>query len=437
MQTRDLRLPAEAFAAEFTALAPLLFRSPPILVAHARYLESMYALGNGNPAQALNLIEESKQVYEGTGWLVATAMLHIGTAEVLCALERFEEAESSLESADGLVAGLDCPILRFNGGLVRAEIARRSRTADEFLAALAQALSVGREQGFANGFTGYALLLPRLIPHALRANIEIAYCRSVIARRHLEPPLRDVPNWPWPVRIYAMGALEVLVEDVPLRFQGKAQRRPLDLLKLLLTQRLGIDNPRLMDTMWPDLDGDAARNAFDLTLHRLRKLLGHKDAILLTHGRLMLNPQQVWVDAFAIERLAIERAPGADLVETARDLLALYRGPFLGEDDTSALYLARARLRSQFVRAITELGEALRGQARWDLLVPTVQRAIEVEPLEEELHRSLIHSLIAQRHFTEADAAYRRCESIFARCLGRKPSPSTLHLVADRQFSEP
>ena len=56
----------------------------------------------------------------------------------------------------------------------------------------------------------------------------------------------------------------------------------------------------VVGALWPDLDGDAG-HAFESTLHRLRKLLRRDDAILHVDGRLTLNPQLVWVDAWALE----------------------------------------------------------------------------------------------------------------------------------------
>ncbi|MCK7497369.1 MAG: hypothetical protein MZW92_46165 [Comamonadaceae bacterium] len=59
----------------------------------------------------------------------------------------------------------------------------------------------------------------------------------------------------------------------------------------------------LAELLWPEADGDAAQRAFDTTLHRLRKLLGHERAVVLSEGRLSLNPTVCWVDAWTLERL--------------------------------------------------------------------------------------------------------------------------------------
>lgn len=55
-----------------------------------------------------------------------------------------------------------------------------------------------------------------------------------------------------------------------------------------------------MDLLWPELEADSARNALDLALHRLRKILKTKDAVLLVDGSVLLNRDAVWADTFAL-----------------------------------------------------------------------------------------------------------------------------------------
>lgn len=71
-------------------------------------------------------------------------------------------------------------------------------------------------------------------------------------------------------------------------------------MKLLVAHSSGIEAVRLMDLLWPELEADSARNALDLALHRLRKILKTKDAVLLVDGSVLLNRDAVWADTFAL-----------------------------------------------------------------------------------------------------------------------------------------
>jgi LuxR family transcriptional regulator, maltose regulon positive regulatory protein len=141
----------------------------------------------------------------------------------------------------------------------------------------------------------------RMLAEALRAAIEPDNVRSLIKKFGVSPESTDVEDWPWSIRICALGRFAIVIDDVPLRSHGKAQRRPLDLLKFLVAMgERSVASDSAVAALWPDFDGDAG-HAFESTLHRLRKLLRRDDAILHVDGRLALNPKLVWVDAWALE----------------------------------------------------------------------------------------------------------------------------------------
>ncbi len=98
-----------------------------------------------------------------------------------------------------------------------------------------------------------------------------------------------------PVRIVTRGRFAVFARGQPLRFKGKAQHRPLNLLKVLVAQGgSDVAEPTLCEALWPDSDGDQAPSAFATTLHRVRKLIG-RDALHLQQGRLSLDRRAVRV----------------------------------------------------------------------------------------------------------------------------------------------
>lgn len=71
------------------------------------------------------------------------------------------------------------------------------------------------------------------------------------------------------------------------------QKKELELLLAVASVQAGLSDRDLIDDLWPDSDGDAARNAFRVCLHRLRKSAG--DARIVTRvGRgYVLHP---WAD---------------------------------------------------------------------------------------------------------------------------------------------
>src|SRR5204862_392007 len=154
----------------------------------------------------------------------------------------------------------------------------------------------------------------------------------------------------------------LLRHDAPLAASGKAQRRPLDLLKVLISYGgEQVSESRITDALWPRIDGDSAHRSFTSALHRLRKLLGEDRAVLLHEGRLTLDRRYFWVDAWAFEGLAAELERAADPVQAeklAERMLALYCGPFMADDADASWYLQpRERMRGRLARA---MGRVLR-----------------------------------------------------------------------------
>jgi DNA-binding SARP family transcriptional activator len=85
----------------------------------------------------------------------------------------------------------------------------------------------------------------------------------------------------------------------------------------------------------------------------------------------------------------------------------------------------RDRLRSRFIRFVRSSVQRLTAAGESELAVGTLQRAVELEPFAEALHRELIAAFAASRREAEAIVAYRRCERLLGKVLGVTPSPQT------------
>lgn len=234
---------------------------------------------------------------------------------------------------------------------------------------------------------------------------------------------------PQPIQIATLGRFEVVVSGEVLRRSRKAQRRVLDLLKALVALGPeGVSRNAVAGALWPDSEGDAARDAFEVTLHRLRKMLGRDDAIQLAQTMLQLNREAVWVDVLAFERLAADAngEHGALRIASAERALALYGGPFLhNEEDAAWLLPTRERLRSRYIRLAIRAAQHFEDAGNPARAVEIYSAALEVEPVAEELYRRLMAVLAAQGRRPEALDVYRRCRQILSVVLGAPPSRET------------
>src|SRR5262249_10329627 len=171
------------------------------------------------------------------------------------------------------------------------------------LQALRIAMALGREHGYVNSHVWIPAIMAGLCARALDAGIEQDYVRGLVQKRGLVPesPPVEAEAWPWPVKILTLGRFEVLLDGEPVRFARKVQRKPLALLKALVAfGGRGVREELVMDALWPDAEGDAARVALASALHRLRGLLGREQAILRQEGLLSLDSRHCWVDVWAV-----------------------------------------------------------------------------------------------------------------------------------------
>jgi adenylate cyclase len=239
-----------------------------------------------------------------------------------------------------------------------------------------------------------------------------------------------------PLKVYGLGRFELQVTGEPLALSRKAQKKPLDLLRVLIAfGGVRVETATLMELLWPDAEGDAAKVSFDSNLYRLRKLVGIDDALTLNEGKLSLDRAKCWVDVWAFEELAArcesEASEAAQLTAEqlsalAKELLRLYAGHFLEKESQEAWAItARDKLKAKFVRSVTLLGARLEQSKQWDQAISLYSHALELDNLSEPLYRRLMICHREQGEPAEALNVYRRCRDMLSIVLGMKPSAET------------
>jgi len=244
-----------------------------------------------------------------------------------------------------------------------------------------------------------------------------------------------------PVRIHSLGRFSVQVHRQAVTGGAKARnQRPLELLQALIAfGGRGVHAELLSQALWPDAEGDKAQNAFDVTLHRLRQLIGLKGLFLVHDRRLTLNSELAWVDAWAFER-AVNHAERLfnrvdqplsvrEMAHTEDRILALYQGAFLEREATRTWTLSlRERLRSKLLRHIAEAGRAWETAGEWDRAVRYSRKGLEIDPLIEALYQRLMQCFRETGRVAEALTTYQRCRTILAEQLQIEPSRATREL---------
>lgn len=403
---------------------------------------AMEALLNGDVARAMthaegNVTCAAKAGFpfaEALGYLLhATALYRVGQAPMARLRAKIEHARTIAERMRSRTLAYLCDVLD-------AMLAFDNGDDETGLVRLASALAFSRVAGGLVWPMWGAKSMATLYARALNADIEVDYVQSLIRRMDLTPPdLTMVPgHWPWPVQIRTFGGFKVCVNGEPLHVHGKAQHKPLELLKAVIALGgEGVSITRLCDTLWRDAEGGSARSAFDTALHRLRRMLGREEALLVQDGKVSVNPQCCQLDTQTLERhlksvdAQLTASPQVPALEQcAAQLCDLYGNGFLPDDeDQPCIFSAHEQWKRKFLRRLTPIGQAFEAVAEFRLAIKLYERGLEHDPLAEELYRSLMacHATIGQ--IADAIAACQRCQDMLARALGTTPSCETRALL--------
>lgn len=381
---------------------------------------------DGHHKEAREKCRQARGILENEGFVWwHNGLLHLLQSQVAMVQGQHAEAAKLLDTVE-VVAQTLPGLHTFGICLSRAQLAFQAgdeRTGVLWLERLLgaqentnqQILFVGWVPAQASGLFGKALEL----------DIEVPYVTDFIRKWRLKPPVDGpVPeNWPWRVKIHTFGKLIVEVDGKPLEKQRKAPHRLLDLLTAIITFG-GSDVPvsRLMDTLWPEVEGNTAHENFKKSIARLRKLLTVDTAIQWQDGKISLNRDLCWVDALTFDQHVDAEDNRA---------VALYKGPFLGPEEVPVwAEFRRDQERTRFIRLINGQCNYAQTTGNVELAIQSLERAIEVDPVAEPLYHQLIPLLMAQGRKAEAIARYNGCRSALARWASRLPSPELQTLVS-------
>ena len=356
-------------------------------------VKCLYALARGDLHSAHKFGKTSLEVHSSVGATITQLEISCIVAIERCESGKPEEAFSylALPREKGLGNSLR---MRHQVLLIESYAHLLQGDTEQCHARLREAIAVARDNHYWGNAFWLWRVLPRLCAEALRAKIEVDYVRRLIRQHGLSPEDPYVEDWPWPVRIYTLGQFELAIDDEPFDVHTKAQNKPLSLLEVLIgLGGTAVKRERIADVLWPDAEADAALFTFTTTLARLRKIIG-ENAISVKNGRVSLNDRICWVDVRAIENYFedADKCTVDSPVESAlvNKIVALYRGPFLHDEEALWAKRLRNQLRSKFSRLIAQHYRSLTSVGEAERAMSMLRRALEVDPDCEEYLQGLI-----------------------------------------------
>jgi LuxR family transcriptional regulator, maltose regulon positive regulatory protein len=356
-------------------------------------------------------------VVDATGSVFLTCGQRIAAALGYSACGLHTEASKNLsdciELSDGGYPGLE-PAYHFT----RAYAAIQQRNEVAVRQSLKDAFSSAKFQGGPGSLNWLFNQRSSVLSEALRLGVETETARDWISRMRLPCTDPSLVHWPWPIRIHVLGPLRILLNEQAIQFGRKAPRKPLaTLLALIAFGGHHVSEIKLIDSIWPEEDGDLAKEALGVNIYRLRKLFGDSSAILVQNGLVSLNCDICWIDAVALTQLCETRV--SDRTEAkahCETVLAIYRGPLHGDvEEYTWLINASEQSRQHFGKALLLGVDTLMTGKKYTVAIDLLQRALAIDPLAEQLYHPLF---VAYLKRSEPSKASQICQK-FGKLFGR------------------
>lgn len=402
--------------------------------ARARAHKAWLAAARGEYPAALRTIQEVWALHEQEGAPFLCVLSCLNVAQMLQANRQLADAAELATKALDLARNVRSRHLEYQALYLLAGIDLDAGRDAEGLFKLRTAFAFGRKNHYER-FVFYFHrpdFLAMLCARALDADIETKYVRDMIRIQGLMPPSKEpvADTWPYRVKIHTLDRFAVLIDDKPLKFSGKAQKKPIELLKgLIAFGGREVNEAKLARALWPRAED--APQALATTVHRLRKLIG-EETIERKEGYLGLNPRHCWVDVWNLERqlTRVEAACQArhlsQIASLIEALLARYRRGFLEADaDASWSSTYRERLRNRMLQQVASAAQVLSEASDPDRAIACYHKALEIDPLVESLYSGLMQTYLGAGRRAEARATYERCRRILEEQLGVTPNART------------
>ncbi len=233
---------------------------------------------------------------------------------------------------------------------------------------------------------------------AIEHQIEVEFAISMMQLNTLCPqPPQHLEQWPWPVRIYCFNHLQIELDGHRLKQDGKSQKKVIELLLTIIS--LGsqeVKSEQVSDWLWPDSDGDLAKQTLETALFRLRKLIG-KSTVLVKDGQISLNLRHCWIDVQVFETTLKEledvlqnKTDDTILIQLSNRLFHLYQGSFLQQFDYDVVKSKEKQLQVKFTHLIERLVVYYEKQQNHKQIRNLLEQSLNRIPQFESEHQELI-----------------------------------------------
>jgi LuxR family maltose regulon positive regulatory protein len=244
-------------------------------------------------------------------------------------------------------------------------------------------------------------------------------------------------------RIYieTLGGFRLIKGESPIEDKEWDRSQPKQLLKAVITHgSRKVSKDLLIEDLWPEETPRATQMAFDVTLHRLRRILEPKierdfgsSYIHLKEGLVSLDPElcKLDIDKFlSFLKRGEEKEKEGDIkgaLSLYLEATEQYRGDFLLEDlYCQRIEVKREELKGKYINLIHKIANLYEKQGALKKAIFFYKRAVQKDPLLEESYQKLMVLYSQQKKRNEALKVYEECKKALWDGLEAEPDQLTV-----------
>lgn len=235
------------------------------------------------------------------------------------------------------------------------------------------------------------------------------------------------------LKIRMFGKFQIENENGMLNKENMRSEMLTRLLAYMVSHReKDMTAQELIDVLWPDDQSDNPSGALKNLMYRLRKLMnrtwGEDGRYIITgRGAYQLNPELVvHVDIEEFEeccRQVFNSEDPAVQQENGKKAVELYQGMFLSELSSEYWVISIATYyHSIYLTMVKKLAALLEKEKQFTDVEEICAKAIQIEPLDEEIHCFLLRAMIADNKQKLASDHYKETVKLLYDSLGVRPS---------------
>lgn len=235
------------------------------------------------------------------------------------------------------------------------------------------------------------------------------------------------------LKIRMFGKFQIENENGMLNKENMRSEMLTRLLAYMVSHReKDMTAQELIDVLWPDDQSDNPSGALKNLMYRLRKLMnrtwGEEGRYIITgRGAYQLNPELVvHVDIEEFEeccRQVFNSEDPAVQQENGKKAVELYQGMLLSELSSEYWVISIATYyHSIYLTMVKKLAALLEKEKQFTDVEEICAKAIQIEPLDEEIHCFLLRAMIADNKQKLASNHYKETVKLLYDSLGVRPS---------------